>query len=82
MMTTNQALAIYKVAEFLDRNSIILADGRRFSFGWATRLIRYFAESPAASSVTYPATIWLDGKPYKGEVEVSRDGHKAVRRTA
>lgn len=79
MMTTNEALAIYKIAEFLDRNSITLADGRRFSFGWATKLIRYFDTEIAAKSVDYPAIIWLEGHPNNGVVTISKDGHKSIR---
>ena len=77
MMTTNEALAIYKVAEFLDRNSITRLDGR-FSFGWATKLIRYFDAEPAAKAVNHPAIIWLEGKPHEGTVTVFRNGSKAI----
>lgn len=78
MMTTNEALAIYRVAEFLDRNSILRADGGRFSFGWATKLIRFFEAEPAAKSVDHPATIWLEGQPHEGVVTVYRTGHKTI----
>lgn len=77
-MTTNEALAIYNIFEFLDRNSITLDNGRRFTFGFATKLIRYFNAEAAAKSVTYPATFWLEGKPYNGTVTIDRKGHKML----
>ena len=80
-MTSNQAIAIYKVAEFLDRNHIQLPESKS-TFGWATRLIRYFCDVPAAQSVTYPVTIWLEGMAHEGFLEVNRDGQKVIRLAA
>lgn len=78
---TNEA--IYKVLDlpnFCKRNSIQPRDGGMFSFGWALRAVKYLRDETAATSVTYPATLWLNNRPYDGEIEIYRDGRHAVRR--
>ena len=76
--------AIYKVLDLpkvLSRKQVVRNDGTQFGFGWAVKVVRYLTSEPAAYSVNYPATLWLGGKPYAGEVEIRRDGSHAVRRT-
>lgn len=79
---TNEA--IYKILDlpaYCNRNRIGRRDDdhARFEFGWALKVVKFFTGEPAAKSVTFPAWLYLNGRNYKGEIEISRDGHHAVR---
>lgn len=80
---TEKAIALIKgLPAYCERNSIYKADTMypHFSIGWAEGLVRYFAETPAARSVTYRVELYdIPGGPYDAELEVMRDGFHALR---
>ena len=77
---TNEVLnKLLAMPEILNRRNIRKPDGTRFQIRWMDRMIRDFEAVPTPVSITYSALIWLDGKDYEGEIEISRDGDLAVR---
>lgn len=77
--------AIYKILylpEYCNRNRITRRDDDklRFEFGWALKIVKFFKDEPAANSITFPAYLYLNGHSYRGEIEIYRNGHHAVRR--
>lgn len=71
--------ALLDLPEYTRRNRIEHIHGMYFGIRWIDKLIRYFDSETTAQSVIYPVTLWLDGRPRRGELEVRRDGSHAVR---
>lgn len=50
-----------------------------FSIRWASNLIRFFENEPAAASIEYPALVFISGEGMlDGKVTIRRDGTFAV----
>ncbi len=78
-MPSNAINNLLNLPAYLKRNLIFHADGISFGVAWIDRLIRTFESNKAVTAVNYNVTLYLDGKPYDGELEVRRDGTHAVR---
>lgn len=80
-MSTTTINTLFNLPGFLARNNITHAYGMHFGASWIDKLIRYFDSELAATSVNYPVKVELEGITYDGELEVRRDGSKAIRLT-
>ena len=78
-MSTTTINAMFNLPGFLAQNNITHAYGMHFGASWIDKLIRYFDSELAAASVNYPVKVELEGITYDGELEVRRDGSKAIR---
>ena len=78
-MPNNALNKLLELPGFLKRNLIFHAEGINFGIAWIDRLVRYFESDGSVAAVNYPVTLYLEGKPYTGELEVRRDGSHAVR---
>ena len=76
----NEALnKMLAMPQALKRRNVYRADSRPFGIGWMDKMIRAFETMPTPVSITYEASLFIEGKWYDGEIEVSRDGDLAVR---
>ena len=81
-MTNDAINKILNLPRYLERNSIYQRNNFssiHFGVRWADDVIRFFDSEPAATSVVYPADIYLCGKSCDGELEVHRDGSHQIR---
>ena len=78
-MTDSAASAILGMPEMLKRRQVRATRGFCFDCAWAESIIHFFGREIAAHSLTFPASILLEGTWYNGFVNVDREGHMAIR---
>lgn len=77
----NVSAILVDVHDKLKRRIIRKVNGHYFSATDMGKVIRFFESEQAASAVTYPALVQLEGMVYDGEITIGRDGSLQVRIT-
>ena len=77
---TNDALSkLLGLADIFNRRAIVQRDGLPFGTRWTDHLLRSFDSAPKPLSITFEASIYLDGYWHDGFIDVDRDGDFRVR---